>query len=160
MEWPESVHVDTLGFKKQNLKGRPRKEGQNRYTAGQQEETRRLRESCPFVPSGVTLHAGSRGATSLEAVRADEENRKRRSRRGGQDAPRKRWNWQFANIQSLGECKNERTLDDSLYSAALDSSDHRLQVGEDFAEFFPPTIHVNEDRQETGLVSVSALLIS
>lgn len=103
MEWPEPVHADTIGFKKQSLYGRPRKEVQNRYTEGQQEEARRLRESFPFIPSGVTLQAGSRGATSLKAIRADEENLRPRRRRAGQDAPRKRWNWQFANAPDLGE---------------------------------------------------------
>jgi hypothetical protein len=102
MEWPESVHVDVLGSKKHSRKGRPHKDAHNRYSAGQQEEQRRLRESFPFVPSGVILEAGSRGAASLKAERLqDEEQRKRR--KGRDERPRKRWDWNFANDPKPGE---------------------------------------------------------
>ncbi|GHJ88229.1 hypothetical protein NliqN6_4631 [Naganishia liquefaciens] len=133
MEWPEPVHADSIGFKKQSLKGRPRKEGQNRYTEGQQEEARRLREWFPFVPSGVTLQAGSRGATSLKAIRAEEDDDPRPRRRRGQDAPRKRWNWQSANTLEIA---------------------NRLHVGEESAEFFPPTIFVNDAEEMRNSIPV------
>lgn len=102
MEWPESVHVDVLGSKKHSRKARGHKDAHNRYSVGQQEEQRRLRESFPFVPSGVILEAGSRGAASLKAVRLDEEGQRKRRKRGD-DRPRKRWDWTFANDPTPGE---------------------------------------------------------
>ncbi|KAJ9124044.1 hypothetical protein QFC22_000837 [Naganishia vaughanmartiniae] len=123
MEWPDSVRVDTLSTHKTARKLRSRNpEGiDKRYSAGQREEYRRKqRDAHPFVPTGVVLHAGERGAAVLKSFR-EEEGRKRTG--GKQRVPRQRWDWEFANAT-----RPERSL----------------KFSEEVAVFYPPTINVPE----------------
>jgi hypothetical protein len=105
MEWPDSVHIDTLSTHKAARKLRSRNpEGiDKRYTAGQREEYRRARRDAhPFIPSGVVLHAGERGAAVLRSIREDVVVSGKR-RNGKHQAPRQRWDWEFANLTRPGE---------------------------------------------------------
>jgi hypothetical protein len=105
MDWPDSVNPETLGFKKPSRKGRPRKDATTRYTKGQLAEARRKELYNPYVSSGVTLEAGSRGSACLQAVRDDEGKGNCRGprRRGGNIVSDKRWEWRFANNPGSGE---------------------------------------------------------
>ncbi|KAJ9097745.1 hypothetical protein QFC21_004783 [Naganishia friedmannii] len=125
MEWPDSVHIDTLSTHKTARKLRSRNpEGiDKRYSAGQREEyRRRQRDAHPFVPSGVVLNAGERGAAILKSFRDDGEHPGKR-RNGKQPVPRQRWDWEFANAT-----RPERPL----------------RFSQEAAVFYPPTIQVSE----------------
>lgn len=106
MEWPDSVHPEGVNERATSRKFRtPNPQGiDKRYSAGQREEYRRSRrDKLPFVPTGVVLNAGERGAAVLKGIREEVGGRPGRRRSGKQHVPRQRWDWEFVNATRPGE---------------------------------------------------------